>query len=179
MKNLTFWKELASLLGIVAFCFLLPIGLYVQEHRPFSASTSLELGNLVIAERQDEIRTDMKSRYEGGSINFSDEPDPRDKPENRWALLVQRIFDSGVGLVHAQAIAKAAQPGLDGKWPVLVEHGYVDGKEAWVFVGSSPHDTGFLAWACMPSAEDIRREDTNKYCTEARAVVIMSDAVTP
>lgn len=164
-------KDMSSLLVALLAVVAIPLFVWLIKPRPLSAQAVSEFPELVREARTEKILNEMSKRYERISLSF-DAPDPIPDVNARWQEIQASIEQDGAEPDEAQKIVRTAQTRMQQEWPCLAERARLQGQSVWIIAGSSPFDTGFIGWLCPPTAEDIKRQKTEKYCSNIEVVAV-------
>lgn len=170
MKKFT-RKEMTNMLVSVAAVAAIPLCVWLMRPRLLSAQSATELPGLARTYREEEILKQMHKRYGRISLNF-DSPDTAPDLNARWQEIQHALEEAGAEPEEARKVVQSAQIQLKENWPCLAEQGSLHGQTVWIIAASSPYDTGFIGWLCLPSAEDIRRQEVEKYCTAVKVAAV-------
>jgi hypothetical protein len=158
-------KDLLLAFGAIA---IIPASILFTRPRPLAADSLKALEKTARAQRTGEIIQKME-RLSTTSLSF-EKPDVKPCLNSFWMETEAALREQGAH--DAAVIAQSARSNLQDYYPVVVEKGYLRNTPAWIIIGSARHDTGFIAWLCQPSANDIRQEKQARYCTNLRATAI-------
>jgi hypothetical protein len=173
MKRLN-WRTAKDTFLIVAALAITPLALWATRSRPLSVASLPELHEFIRNSRQDEILKPMTRRYEAVSLSFESANAASD-PQIGWQEIQTRLQNYGVEGDEAREVIRIARSQLKEEWPCFVERGYLRNQPVWIVVGSLPSYTGFIAWVCPPSSQDIREEKIRKYCSDIQVIVISAE----
>jgi hypothetical protein len=164
-------KDVSAMAWACVAIAAIPLCLLVTRPRTLSGASIPELTITASSAREEKILEEMSRRYDAVSLNFTS-PDKEPDPQFRWQEIQNSLARAGAESDEAQQVIKSAQENLQGAWPCFAERGYLQGQSVWLVVGSSPHNTGFGAWICPPSAAAIRREKIARYCTDTQVAIV-------
>lgn len=169
MKHRIDRKEAANLILAFGAIALIPFVGWLLRPRPLSANSTIGFIKVARKQRTDQILDEMDRLHHRTSLSF-DKPDKKPTLDEQWQKITVKLRE--LGEQHPEYVARAAKTEIGNHWPVVVEKGYLRGRPVWIVVGSSRHDTGFIAWICPPSANDIRQEKADRYCTDLRVAAV-------